>query len=74
MIGEPGRPARPVAVPIQRAPGAPSLARSPAVAARAAAILLAFLGGIASTAWPSRRRGSPGFSPGTPRHRARSRA
>ena len=46
MIGEPGRPARPVAVPIQRALGAPSLARSPAVAALAAAILLAFLGGI----------------------------
>jgi anti-sigma-K factor RskA len=47
LIGEPERPARPVVVPSERAAGAPRSAWSPARAAlAAAAVLLAFLGGI----------------------------
>ncbi|MDQ6712788.1 MAG: anti-sigma factor [Candidatus Dormibacteraeota bacterium] len=46
VIGEPGRPAPPLVVPVKPVPRVPRLAWSPAMAALAAAILLAFLGGI----------------------------
>ena len=46
VIGEPERPGRPVLVPIERAPHVRRLTSGPAMAAVAAAVLLAFLGGI----------------------------
>jgi anti-sigma-K factor RskA len=46
VVEEPGRPARPVVVPIERAPGPRRWTSPAAMAGMAAAVLLAFLGGI----------------------------